>query len=206
MRLMIILTLILHSSISIATPIAKPDIISGVGEIVGHKQGLAYFKGLEGKVVSVQTQNTTVEVFVTQLGTTAPQVGETIYFSGTTATFADFIVVNTNEGYLYRLSGKTLLEQMQERMAEAQKEMALLSSKGIPNAVPIMTVESKAQKEEKRTKEEEERQTSNTNLLLSLISIFLAILALERVPTLAIPVINFIKRIFKSKKSNSEKN
>jgi hypothetical protein len=161
---------------------AGTDFVTGrVTEVI---PGSAYLHGREGKIVSVETPNGIVYVFVPQ---TEIEVGEPLSFSGPTAVIATWSVVDAIEGSLYRPSARTVQQQIQDQMKvqaaqEREQPAASIIGDEYLRAIPTSIVDTREQKEEKRAKAVEETNNRRLNLLLSAIGIILGVLAIERLP------------------------
>ena len=118
------------------------------------------------------------------------QIGESLSFSGPNINVNTGFVINTEEGFIYRASEKSMGEYVEEQMRQAQAQvqvqMAEAAKTGIPNAVPTFLTESAAQAREGASKRQ-------MDLLVALLSIIVAILAIDRVPRLISRPVHWIK-------------
>ena len=173
---------------------------SNEGRVTEVVPGSAYVRGKEGKIVVVQTPGGPVHVFVLK---DEIEVDELLIFSGPMATVANWTVVDSTEGSLYRPGGRTAQEQIQDlmRLQEEQEKQqpanTLIGDESL-RALPTSIVETKEQKEERRTRAAEEERNRRVNLLLSIIGLVVGLLAIERLPSAVRSLFSALKAVIRT--------
>lgn len=167
----------------------------GVGKVKVIAEGSLYVGGVPHSVVTFDTSNGTEIVAVPTIGAvTQPiKIGETFMFSGPIIRVGQDSIVNTHDGYVFRKAEKSMAQFQAEMMKNAQEQMEKLVGQGIPNAVPTIGLQTS---EQAATSTERRR----TDILLTLLSLVVALLALDRIPRLiAGPVRWFRSRFGKTR-------
>jgi hypothetical protein len=185
LRSHLLLSFVLVLLTSVAS--AEPDkVITGAGVATESEPGLIYIEGSEYKIVRVQTDNGKVaHISVPNMGATQVTPSEHIVYAGPILRIGDINVVNTSLGFVYRATAKTMQEEVQENMMKQmsliQKQMASPPPNSLPNAVPITVLQTNEQKKESLQREIEAKKESRLNMWLTIISILVGILAIEKV-------------------------
>lgn len=169
----------------------NPSTPAGTGVVTAVSQGTLYIGGIAHSIATVETERGTMRVAVPTMGVMQTlQIGESLSFSGPNINVNTGFVINTEEGFIYRGSEKSMGEYVEEQMRQAQAQvqvqMAEAAKTGIPNAVPTFLTESAAQAREGASKRQ-------MDLLVALLSIIVAILAIDRVPRLISRPVHWIK-------------
>ena len=173
-----------------------------VGVVTAISKGALYIGGIPHSIATVDAGRGTKRVAVQTMGVMQPlKVGESLSFAGPYITVNSELIVNTNAGFIFRFAEKSMAEHTQEMMDQAEAQAKEAAKSGIPNAVPIMLMESKEQAEESSYKR-------RTDLLIAILTLIVTLLAFERVHTLVTITLRQIKSLitkFASKKPLPER-
>lgn len=168
-----------------------------VGVVTFVSEGSLYIGGIPHSIATVNTGHGAKRVAVPTMGGMQPlQVGESLTFSGPSISINSDLVINTHEGYIFRASEKSMAAFMADMTSKAQAQAEEAAKKGIPNAVPTMLMETPAQLQEKAQAEAAGAAKRRTDLLLTLLSLIVALLAFERMQHLIVAPIRWIKSRF----------
>jgi hypothetical protein len=165
--------LLIYSVVGFAGKIQTARLTSGKGIVTGAEPGLVYGGGFEQKIINVQTETGQVSVFALSMGATPVSNGEKITFAGRIEKIDGIDVINTMTGYIYRHTAKTMKEQMMEQIQQQIKLQAANSEpNAVPNAVPTVILET-----------DEQKKDSQLNFILASLSVLLALLSIEKIPS-----------------------
>lgn len=164
---------------------------SEVGVVTEVRPGTLYIAGFAHAIALVDTAQGPKRVAVPSIGVLQSiQVGESLVFSGPNLHLADEPVVNTSKGFVYRAAEKSmaayLAEQIRVGQEQAQRMRADAAKTGIPNAIPTFVQESSQQARERTA-------NRRTDILLWTISFIVALLAIERLPALAVRLLRWLR-------------
>jgi hypothetical protein len=151
------------------------------GVVRSLSDGVLYIGGIPHSIAVVETESGTRRVAVPAMSQQPVQVGESLSFSGNNINVNSELVINTQAGFLFRGAEKNMAAYMADLMHQAQAQEEESAKNGIPNAVPITVMETAAQLREKAQVEAASASQRRTDLLLTVLSIILALLAFERV-------------------------
>lgn len=177
---------------------------SYTGVVTTISEGILYIGGVAYCIATVSTVQGAKRVAVPTMGVMQPlQVGESLSFSGPAITVNSDLVINTREGFIFRMAEKSMATYMadmnRQMQAKAQTQAREAEKSGVPNAVPIMLMESQAQVEQSGSKR-------RTDILLTLLSLITALLAIERIQHFAVAPVRWIRTRFAKRITPSEKN
>ena len=166
---------------SAITPAAYNGVVTTISE------GTLYIHGIPHCIATVDTNQGAKRVAVPTMGVMQPlQIGESLSFAGPTITVNSILVINTQEGFIFRATEKGMAAYMADVMNSAQAKAMEAEKSGIPNAVPTLIVESREQVEQSTTKR-------RTDILLTLLSLLVALLAYERIQHFAVAPARWIR-------------
>lgn len=187
----------LSSSALGAQTAAVPN--SEVGVVTEISKGILYIGGVQHSIVSIDTKRGIKRVAVQTMGVMQPlKVGESLSFAGPYITVSSELIVNTNEGFMFRPAEKSMAEHMQEMMGKAEAQAKEMEESGIPNAVPILLTESKEQTEERSYKR-------RTDLIIAVLTLVVALLAFKQIRRFMAATRQWIKSLIAKSSSLSEK-
>ena len=187
----LLISLLQFSTVSNA--MSQPEVYSGI--VTSVSEGSLYLGGITHAIATVNTEQGAKRVAISTMGVMQPlQVGESLSFSGTTITVNSEQVINTKDGFLFRPSEKSMAAFMADMQAQAQAQMEKAAKSGIPNAVPTMLLESPEQAQEAASKR-------RTDLLLTVMSVVLALLAFERIQQLTKAPVRWVKSRFRKERA-----
>lgn len=166
------------------------------GVVRSISDGVLYIGGIPHSIAIVETESGTKRVAVPAMLQQPIQVGESLSFSGNSISVNSESVINSQSGFVFRGAEKPMAAYMADIMREAQAQEEEAAKKGIPNAVPITIMETAAQLREKAQAEAASASQRRTDMLLTVLSIILALLAFEKVA-------HIIKRLWLWLKSSS---
>ena len=171
---------------------SQPEVYTGV--VTSVSEGSLYLGGITHAIATVNTEKGSKRVAISTMGVMQPlQVGESLSFSGTTITVNSEQVINTKDGFLFRPAEKSMAAFMADMQAQAKAQMEKAAKSGIPNAVPTMLLESPEQTQEAASKR-------RTDILLTVMSLVLALLAFERIQQLTTAAVRWVKSRFGKKR------
>lgn len=170
------------------------------GVVTSISGGSLYLDGIPHMIATVQVSGGKDEerVAFSTLGVMQGlQVGESISYAGPVIWVNLEPVVNTKAGFFFRPNEKSMSAFMAEMQANAQKQAQELSKAGIPNAVPTVLMQTSEQAEESAS----ERRT---DLILTIMSIVLALLAFDRLRSLVVGLYRWVRDRFAKKSIQPE--
>lgn len=174
-----------------ASMAAKPQTSAGVVSAIS--QGSLYLDGIPHMIATVDTPIGRKRVAFSTIGVMqALQVGESVSFSGPVILVNAEQVINTKAGFFFRPAEKSMSAFMADMQASAQRHAEAQANSGIPNAVPTVVLQ---------TSEQEEASTSErrTDLLLTIFSIVLGLLAFDRLRGMFAAVYRWVRHRFLAK-------
>lgn len=168
------------------------EIFTGSGTVVSVSPGSLYIGGVPHNILTLRVGNNTELVVIPSFGPTMQPIspGETVIFSGPKVTVGTDAIVNTQEGYIYRAAEMSMAQYQAKMMEKAQKEMDKQAKSGIPNAVPILQLQTPAQATESAF-------SRRTDLILASLAILVGLLALDRVWRMLVVPITWVRSRFK---------
>lgn len=168
-----------------------------VGVVTSVSEGSLYIGGIPHSIATVNTGYGDKRVAVPTMGGMQPlQVGESLTFSGPNIFINSDPVINTREGYIFRASEKSMAAFMADMTSKAQAQAEKAAKNGIPNAVPTMLMETPAQLQEKAQTQAADAAKWRTDLLLTLLSLIVVLLAFERMQRIIVVPMRWIKSRF----------
>lgn len=170
--------------------------IESEGTVQSIQDGVIHFSITPYHLVVLKTASGNVTVAVPISTTTPIHIGESIAFSGTNASINSQNIIDTSAGYVFRPAEQDYQQYIANMMNQAQQQAQKAQRTGTPNAVPTVTMQT-AQQAQSATEQR------NTDLTLSVLSLLVGILALERLTSAFFKFCRWITSPFRRRRGAS---